>query len=534
MRPGAPLRTDMQRWLYAGLTGIYLGIVLALPTAWKAWAGSDFSGLAYFLRPTLAVIGFAILFRLWHRAVRILPRMVVMGVAGFGYYLTATYWLGEAFLEPGQFYSARAAVGLFGAMWVLFPWWMMGALSASLLAPRQGHVGAALALGCGMALAMLALNDFAYGIPLAPVSLVALDTPLIRVASFVGQEALSALLMGVGFVLGSLRPRMLTASCVTLSAALVASLALPRPEPLISTSARLIALLQPGAQFFTHDDPLSATRDIAALSATAFQRGADLVVSPENVLPFDLEDASDPLSQIILALPPPGRHLIVGYTHVEAGSTGSNPLPMNKLALVTQGRIISTYAKSHLVPFGEYVPQPIRALGFDVMAGPAGGFGRGDRLTLLSIPDLPPAATAICYESILSGAISRETAGAGWLLNPTSERMFGRTLASRQLLDYARLRAIETGLPVLRAATTGMTAHVDGHGFVRATAAPDVQDMVLTRLTVSDPTPFRSIGQTPYIVALVALMLVLLAWKSAAARGLLRNGVHDPDAVTTR
>lgn len=516
----------------AAFLSFLLGAVQALPSAWVAWIEPGKPGSISLALPVLAVAGFALLFRLWYRAERLLPRMAIMGIAGFVYHLTALHWLGEAFVEPGQFYSTRAGLGLFGTMWLLFPWWIGGAALAHFLAIRRRPLQSALALAAGMAIAMLGLNDVIYGIPLAPAALFALDTPAVRIVTVTGQEALSALLMGLGFVVGAMRLHIALPALGTLYAALLAATTLPHPQPRPPVSDAQIALVQTGASFFWHDDPTAAANDLASLVVAGFQGGAHLVVLPENVLPFDLEDTTDPMARAFLSLPPEGRYMMVGYTRAEM--IGDAARPVNKMALVGRGGIIATHTKAHLVPFGEFIPSAFRAMGFDVIAGPSGGFGRGDSLTVMAVPGLPATAVTICYELILSGAISRETDGAEWLLNPTSERLFGNTIGSRSLLDYARLRAIETGLPVLRAATTGMTAHIDAHGYVQGVIEPQIRSVVLTRLTAANPTPFRNHGQTPYLMALFSITMILLVWKGAAARSLKRNGVSNPDAVTTR
>lgn len=522
--------------LAAAAVGGGLGLVQAVPTAWTSWAGPVFPGPVRMALPFLTMGGFAVLFRLWFQAGRAIPRAAVIGLAGFFYYLAATYWLGESFVEPGQYYSARAALGLFGAMWILFPWWIVGALLGQPLSRAGRPLLSALALTCGMAVGLLGLNDLVYGIPLAPISAVILDTPVDRLLAVTGQEALSTAIMGLGFALGAIRVRAAAALVGLLAAMMVSASFLPARTTLPPVSPAPIALVQTGSGFFRHDDPDAATGDVIALARSAFDAGAYLVILPENILPFDLEDAGDPLTAAVMGAVPPGRFLIVGYSRVEAHPERPDQFrPLNKVALLSDGRILSSHAKAHLVPFGEYSPALFRLMGFDAMTGPPGGFGHADAMSVLRMPGLPPAGVAICFEAILSGAVSRETAGAGWIVNPSSERMFGNTLASRQLLDVVRLRALETGLPVLRATTTGLTAHVDGHGVVQSLAAPGEPSVTMTRLSAADPTWFRQVGQTPYLVLLGLLAVMLMIGRGAAALGAMRNGVFQPEpTVTTR
>lgn len=501
----------MQQIARGACLGTFLGALHGSPSAYSFWTGLGLPGPVPLLLLAASLAALALVFRGWRDAATLAGRVLFMAVTGFAYYLTALYWLGEAFVEPGQFYSIRAALGLFSSMWLFFPWWALGSAAAHLLAGKDRGMVAALALAGGLSLGLLALDDLIYGIPLAPFALSALDTPLAGLASWIGQGGLTAFLLVAGFGLGvaPLRPRLGALTALTALLAILPAAQSPMiREPDHET---LVALVQPGDAFFDHVTPEQATADLLQLAAEGFAKGAALVVLPENSLPFDLGEKAHPLATRVLDSVPPNRFLLVGYTSIAADPNDPAAFrPFNTLALISgYGQIEAVQTKAHLVPFGEYMPQLFHALGFDVLAGPPGGFGAGPSLGVMSVPGLPPVAPVICYESILSGAISRETTGAAWLLNPTSERMFGQTFASRQLLDYARLRAVETGLPVLRAASTGMTAHVDADGQVLAALPRSKRGVLLTRLSAASPTPFRDWGQGPYLAMLAALVAAL-------------------------
>ena len=148
----------------------------------------------------------------------------------------------------------------------------------------------------------------------------------------------------------------------------------------------------------------------------------------------------------------------------------SNTLYYNSVqALANGGEIVASYDKTHLVPFGEYLPFSgfLESFGLRHFVHIPGGFEPGARRRLFEAPGLPPAAALVCYEAIFPGeVVPVEASGErpGLLLNVTNDGWFGQTTGPHQHFSQARLRAIEEGLPLVRAANTGLSAVVDGYG----------------------------------------------------------------------
>ena len=137
------------------------------------------------------------------------------------------------------------------------------------------------------------------------------------------------------------------------------------------------------------------------------------------------------------------------------------------------GLILGSYDKTHLVPFGEYLPlgQWLDALGLRQFVHIPGGFEAGPRRSVLHVPGLPAVAPLICYEAIFSGEVMPAEALSerpGVMLNVTNDAWFGVTPGPYQHFAQARLRAIEEGLPLVRAANSGISAVVDPYGRVLA------------------------------------------------------------------
>jgi apolipoprotein N-acyltransferase len=243
----------------------------------------------------------------------------------------------------------------------------------------------------------------------------------------------------------------------------------------------------------------------------------DLIITPETAYPLVLEDIP---VRILQAL----RHhanknhvaLLVGAAGQEKGRDGiqytnsvfgwepnqpadfiqPSPLkpPPEPLPPKVEGPNLR-YNKHHLVPFGEFVPFGFRWF-VDWMVMPMGDFARGAVVqSSLSVKG-QRLAPHICYEDVfgdqLAAVVRDPRTAPGILVNVTNIAWFGDGLAMDQHLHIARMRAIETGRPMLRATNTGVTAHIDHRGVVLA---------VLPRATVGtlDVKVQAMQGLTPYV-----------------------------------
>jgi apolipoprotein N-acyltransferase len=130
------------------------------------------------------------------------------------------------------------------------------------------------------------------------------------------------------------------------------------------------------------------------------------------------------------------------------------------------GTIEDAYDKIHLVPFGEYLPfeRFFRGIGLRQMIALPGGFDAGTRRRTMTVASAPPFAPLICYEIIFPGAAVGRGDRPGWMVNVTNDAWFGDTPGPYQHLQQAVVRAVEEGLPLARAANSGISAIVDPYG----------------------------------------------------------------------
>jgi apolipoprotein N-acyltransferase len=237
------------------------------------------------------------------------------------------------------------------------------------------------------------------------------------------------------------------------------------------------------------------------------------LIWPESAFPFLLTREPDALAQIAELLPK-GTTLITGAARAEQASTGERKLhALNSIYVLDDAAsVVGTYDKVHLVPFGEYLPfQPLlERLGLQQLTKVRGGFVSGDRRRLLSIPGGPPASPLICYEVIFPGKVAPSGERAGWLLNLTNDGWFGNSTGPHQHFQHARLRTIEEGLPLVRAANTGISAVVDPLGRIIRMLPLGVEAVLDASLPrPADPPLYRRLGDAP-VFGVLALCLVFV------------------------
>jgi apolipoprotein N-acyltransferase len=186
--------------------------------------------------------------------------------------------------------------------------------------------------------------------------------------------------------------------------------------------------------------------------------------------------------------------------------------PLNSLfAVIGPGPPAAVYDKWHLVPFGEYIPH---WLPFPVKFGLPVSFVPGTGPETLHVPGLPPVGALICYEAIFPGEIVDEADRPAWLVNITNDAWFGNSTGPRQHLAAVRMRAVEEGLPIMRAANTGISAAFDARGHQLARLGMDRSGVVVVPLTGElPPTLFSRLGLAG--TAVLAFVIFLMGLGTA-------------------
>ena len=234
------------------------------------------------------------------------------------------------------------------------------------------------------------------------------------------------------------------------------------------------------------DRYLALTRQGVAEAKRRAPGQAVAVVWPETASPYLLgRDVG--ARQAIWQAASPATAVLAGSLRLDAAGEPYNSM----FVLAGPEAIVGTYDKWHLVPFGEFPPSWIP---FSVQIVPGHlAFGSGPKT--LRVPGLPPFGGLICYEAIYPGQLVDEQDRPDWLVNITNDAWFGNSTGPRQHLAAARLRAVEEGLPLVRAANTGITAAFDASGRELGYLQPRVAGEIVVMLPGQrGRTPFGRLG----------------------------------------
>lgn len=192
-----------------------------------------------------------------------------------------------------------------------------------------------------------------------------------------------------------------------------------------------------------------------------------VVIWPETSIEYLLESSPDLLSYLRQAVPPGGL-LLTGTMRGEPAFQKPEQVWNSLAAINGSGQIVGLYDKHHLVPFGEYTPFKTWLPFIDKVVPGMLDFSVGSGPKTLSLPGLPAFGPLICYEAIFPGEVIDRNSRPSWLLNITNDGWFGTSTGPHQHFAKARLRAVEEGIPLVRAANTGISAVIDAHGRIKA------------------------------------------------------------------
>jgi apolipoprotein N-acyltransferase len=450
---------------------------------------------------------------------------------GFGYFVPGLYWIGNAFLVDAQTFAWLMPFAVIGLPAYLALFTALGFALARLIWTSDASRILALAVALtvsewlrGHILTGFPWNAFGYALtePLA----------LAQTASLVGLWGLTFLSVAIFaspavLIDGrdrSQRPWIAPIATLALLVAMGAygAVRLSRHPTEFVDDVKL-RIMQPNLTQdarFNYSAKAAVMRKYLTLSDRATEPhstavgGATILIWPESAFPFFLAREADAMAQIADLLPK-GTILITGSVRAPDLPPGVRiTRAYNSIYVIgDDGTILSTYDKLHLVPFGEFLPFQglMEKLGFVQLTKVQGGFIPGTIRRTIELPNAPSVLPLICYEAIFPGDIGSRGGRPGWIVNLTNDGWFGISTGPHQHLQQARLRAIEEGLPLVRAANTGISVVADPVGRIVARLDLGVEGVLDSRLPAAmPPTPYARAGDIPAaIMATIALVLVI-------------------------
>ncbi|MFN3859034.1 MAG: apolipoprotein N-acyltransferase [Caulobacter sp.] len=463
-------------------------------------------------------------------------------LAGVAYFALSTWWVAEAFLvdiaahgwmAPFAVTFMAAGIALFWGLGALLyrlagvgGAWRLVAFAGAFSAAEwlRGHVLTGFPWNlvgetwrAGGAMSQAASLVGAYGLTFLTLLIAAAPALLIA-----GRRA-----RGTGLALGGAGA--LLAGLLLFGVVRLQTPAAPAPD------APLIRIVQADIAQEAKYDPEKFTRILGAyvdLTRRPAARVPDIVIWPEGAIPeladVYLAPGSWTRAAIAGALRP-GQTLLVGaarYGDVDGALSYYNSL----VVIRRQAEDLSidgVYDKHRLVPFGEYLPlkSVLGPLGVRELVRIGDGFTQGPPPRPLAVPGLPVLQPLICYESLYPGFTRRGARASGTapalIINVSNDAWFGATSGPLQHLNLASYRAIEEGVPMVRATPTGVSAMIDALGRVIPSTRLDSGQAGV----IDAPMPpqvaltlYRRLGELPFLLFMIGALTVTLVFRLARVR----------------
>lgn len=445
---------------------------------------------------------------------------------GFGYLFAGLYWTGNALLVDAQTFGWLLPFAVAGLPAGLALFMALGFLIARSIWPKDAS--RVLALAVALTVSEWLRGHLLTGFPWNALGY-ALSSPLAlaQSASLVGLWGLTFLTVAIcasPAVLAddkyTTRRKWLPPALALIALAIMAGYGgfrLSREPTRLVDNVRL-RIMQPNLPQdakFNYGARADVMRKYLALSdrstgpQSAGVRDATVLIWPESAFPFFLAREAEAMAQIANLLPQ-GTILITGAVRPPDAAPPGQPVTRayNSIYVIDHdGTILSIYDKLHLVPFGEFLPfqTAMEKLGFTQITKVQGGFIPGTRRKPIELPQAPRVLPLICYEVIFPGEITSRDERPAWIVNVTNDGWFGKSTGPYQHLQQARLRAIEEGLPIVRAANTGVSAVIDPLGRMVAQLGLGLEGVLDAGLPAAvAPTFYSRAGDFPAAVVVAA------------------------------
>jgi apolipoprotein N-acyltransferase len=411
---------------------------------------------------------------------RLLPAFLIGWVFGLGYFVAGLWWTSNALLVEADEFAWALPLAIFGLPAYLALYYGFAAALARLF--WVDGFSRLLSLAAAFGLAEWLRGFVLTGFPWNAIGQALMPFPLMmQSVHVVGSDAMNTLavvifagpaLLATGR--GARRGAALALVLLGLHLGFGAWRLYVMPHPSLAADARIVRVVQPvidqAAKIGDRERGRIFEEHLALTSAPPRpgEKRPDYIVWPETSIPFILTSNPDALSRIADILQD-GQILIAGAVRSESDGVGHKPRYYNSIYMIdSQGQIIGAADKVHLVPFGEYLP--IESLwdriGLSAVAAMPGGYTAASTHQILTTPDGTRILPLICYEVIFPDEVMEAAAGADVIVNITNDGWFGYTPGPWQHFLQARIRAVETGLGVIRNSNTGISAVINPFGQV--------------------------------------------------------------------
>ncbi|UNE54574.1 apolipoprotein N-acyltransferase [Bartonella machadoae] len=234
----------------------------------------------------------------------------------------------------------------------------------------------------------------------------------------------------------------------------------------------------------------------------------DFIVWPEASIPYLLYDNSFTTMRIGSLLKPK-QWAIIGAVRAIDDAPHAQTKYFNSIAVINaKGNILNISDKLHLVPFGEYLPYEnfLKKIGLHILADNIGGYSAGSVRKTVTMPNGFVYLPLICYEAIFPNEMTFQGPPPQAIINVTNDAWFGVTPGPYQHLQQAQLRAIELGIPLIRAANNGISAVIDSYGRIVVALQQNVVGVIDSPI----PSPITPIGSNENRIFSTFILFILM------------------------
>ncbi len=439
---------------------------------------------------------------------------------GFGYFIVALHWIGFAFFVDAEAYLWMMPFAVGGLAAAMAVYWGLASLCVTLSGRRR--LPAALVLAASLAAFEWLRGTLFTGFPWAAPGLASDGMGAVaQTASLWGMPALTLLIALWAatwpFIFSGPRLHRFTAVLIIAALPLCWAWGSYRLQngAVADVDGIRIRIVQPNISQDSkwRDENARAIFDqLLEMSARAAPDGmpATHIIWPETAVSFLIDESAVAKTELAQLLGG-NKILVTGALRRDINATGDgedNKVYNSILTFDGSGTVVARYDKWRLVPGGEFLPFEwlLEPLGFRKVVTVPGSFAAGPGPVSLAIPGAPEAGFGVCYEAIFPDHFVDPQKRPGWLINVTNDGWFGNSTGPYQHLAQARLRTIEQGLPMVRAANTGISAVIDPYGRILSSLPLSESAILDTGLPEAlPPTFFADYGEL-----ILGLMLLLV------------------------
>lgn len=440
---------------------------------------------------------------------------------GFGYFVAGLWWTGKALLVEADLFAWALPLAVLGLPALLAVFYGFATALARLF--WSDGLSRIVALAFAFGLAEWLRSFVLTGFPWNPIGHALMPTPLlmqsVSVIGMTGMNALAVLIFATPALLASRRGRRAGFTLAAILACLHVGYGAWRLSGANEASATLVnvRIVQPSidqSEKWDADirDRIFATYlDMSARAPAEGDQQPDLIVWPETSVPFILAERPDALVALGELLQP-GQTLLAGAVRLESAAAGQTERYYNAVVAINDaGETYDAVDKIHLVPFGEYLPfaNVLSHLGMSRLVQSVSDFSSGGPRHAIETATGVRVLPFVCYEIIFPGIASTAQDQSDLILNVTNDAWFGDTPGPYQHFRQAQVRAVEAGLPMVRAANNGISGVVDAYGRIIsafAVNAVGVLDVAVPKQRLEPRFPSSLVGAG--LLAILGLSMI--------------------------